>query len=283
MENKNTVENNTITIRSVFGKVKTYYFSPLRGKNGMFPPFVKRVRTNVDGDTEMILSEAELNSPERDYFIPEDLQITVVDGTTFDLNNPYQAHLWECIKDSHLIAPERDAKDEHGNLLIDGDIRRYGQAELYIERPGIEAERRNSRKRTLNKAYSYIMNDSTEHRKTICKLLGKSMKNAPDSDIEDYLYQIAEKDANIIIDIYTSSDQALKLLLIDAKQRRIIQNKSGVFMYSDTALGVTDEAVILFLKDPKNKAIFDSLKFEVYPDMDRTIETTDSKTSNKTK
>lgn len=176
MENKTTVENNTITIRSVYGKVKTYYFSPLRGKNGMYPPFVKRVRTNADGDTEMILSEAELNSKERDYFIPEDLRIEVVDGTTFDLNNPYQAHLWECIKDSHLIAPERDAKDDHGNLLIDGDIRRYGQAELYIERPGVDAERRNSRKRLLNKAYGFIMNDTSEHRKTICKLLGKSMK-----------------------------------------------------------------------------------------------------------
>lgn len=97
-------------------------------------------------------------------------------------------------------------------------------------------------------------------------------ENAPDSDVEDYLYQIAEKDANTIIDIYTGSDQALKLLLIDAKQNRVITNKSGVFMYSDTALGVTDEAVILFLKDPKNKAIFDSLKVEVYPDMDRTSE-----------
>jgi hypothetical protein len=38
-------------------------------------------------------------------------------------------------------------------------------------------------------------------------------------------------------------------------------------MYADTALGMTDEAVILFLKDPKNKAVFDSLKYEVYPEM----------------
>lgn len=34
-------------------------------------------------------------------------------------------------------------------------------------------------------------------------------------------------------------------------------------MYSDTALGVTDEAAILFLKDPKNKAIYDSIVYEV--------------------
>lgn len=78
--------SNIITLRSVYGKVKTYYFNPLRGKNGMYPPFVKRVRVSADGrDTEMILSEAELNSPDRDYFIPEDLEIVVTDGTTFNL------------------------------------------------------------------------------------------------------------------------------------------------------------------------------------------------------
>ena len=260
--------SNIITLRSVYGKVKTYYFNPLRGKNGMYPPFVKRVRVSADGrDTEMILSEAELNSPDRDYFIPEDLEIVVTDGTTFNLNDKYQANLWECIKDSHLIAPERGAKDEHGNLLIDGDIRRYGLAELYVERPGVESKKRVSRIKLVTQAYNFIEQDSSEHRLVICKLLGKSMRNAPDTDVQDYLYQKAEKNPNLIIDIYTSADQALKLLLIEAKQKNIIRTQSGVLMYSDTALGVTDEAVILFLKDPKNKAIYDSIVYEVWGEM----------------
>lgn len=260
--------SNIITLRSVYGKVKTYYFNPLRGKNGMYPPFVKRVRVSADGrDTEMILSEAELNSPDRDYFIPEDLEIVVTDGTTFNLNDKYQANLWECIKDSHLIAPERGAKDEHGNLLIDGDIRRYGLAELYVERPGVESKKRVSRIKLVTQAYNFIEQDSSEHRLVICKLLGKSMRNTPDTDVQDYLYQKAEKNPNLIIDIYTSADQALKLLLIEAKQKNIIRTQSGVLMYSDTALGVTDEAAILFLKDPKNKAIYDSIVYEVWGEM----------------
>lgn len=269
MNNMNNNDpSNIITLRSVYGKVKTYYFNPMRGKNGTYPPFVKRVRVSADGrDTEMILSEQELNSDQRDFFIPEDLEIIVTDGTTFDLSNQYQKNIWECIKDSHLIAPERGAKDEHGNLLIDGDIRRYGLAELYVERPGVESKKRVSRIKLVTKAYTFIEQDSSEHRKVICKLLGKSMRNAPDTDIQDYLYQKAEKDPNLIIDIYTSADQALKLLLIDGKQKNIIRTQSGVLMYSDTALGVTDEAVILFLKDPKNKAIYDSIVYEVFGDM----------------
>lgn len=269
MNNMNNNDpSNIITLRSVYGKVKTYYFNPMRGKNGTYPPFVKRVRVSADGrDTEMILSEQELNSDQRDFFIPEDLEIIVTDGTTFDLSNQYQKNIWECIKDSHLIAPERGAKDEHGNLLIDGDIRRYGLAELYVERPGVESKKRVSRIKLITKAYTFIEQDTSEHRKVICKLLGKSMRNAPDTDIQDYLYQKAEKDPNLIIDIYTSADQALKLLLIDGKQKNIIRTQSGVLMYSDTALGVTDEAAILFLKDPKNKAIYDSIVYEVFGDM----------------
>lgn len=269
MNNMNNNDpSNIITLRSVYGKVKTYYFNPMRGKNGTYPPFVKRVRVSADGrDTEMILSEQELNSDQRDFFIPEDLEIIVTDGTTFDLSNQYQKNIWECIKDSHLIAPERGAKDEHGNLLIDGDIRRYGLAELYVERPGVESKKRVSRIKLVTKAYTFIEEDTSEHRKVICKLLGKSMRNAPDTDIQDYLYQKAEKDPNLIIDIYTSADQALKLLLIDGKQKNIIRTQSGVLMYSDTALGVTDEAAILFLKDPKNKAIYDSIVYEVFGDM----------------
>lgn len=258
---------NIATLRSVYGKVKTYYFNPLRGKNGLYPTFVKPVRTNVNGETEMILSDKELSSPDRDYFIPEDKVIEVTDGTTFDLDNPLQRNMWESIKDSHLIAPERSARDDHGVLLIDGDFRRYGLAELYIERPGVESTRRVERTILLTKAYSLIGNDSANHRLTICKLLGKSMVNAPDSDIQDYLYQKAEKDPQAIINMYEDSDQVIRLLLIEAKNKNIITKRSGVYMYSDTALGVTDEAAILFLKDIKNTAIKDSIARETYPDM----------------
>jgi hypothetical protein len=257
---------NKITLRSVYGKAKKYYFNPVRGKNGLYPSFVKQTTIDANGNSEMILSEAEKNSKDRAYFIPVDMVIEVTDGKTFNLDDPYEANLWECIKNSSLIAPERDAKDAHGNFLIDGNIRRYGSAELYIERAGVEAKRRISRIQLVNKAYSFITDDSDEHRKTICKLLGKSVASMPDVDIQDYLYQKAEQNPNLIIDIYTSSDQALKLLLIEAKQKNIIVQENGVLMYSDTPLGVTDEAAIIFFKDPANKAIYDSIKYEVFPE-----------------
>ena len=92
------------------------------------------------------------------------------------------------------------------------------------------------------------------------------MENAPDRDVEDYLYQVAEKNPDMVIELYTSGDIALKLLLIDAKKNGIILKKDGMYNYADTILGATDDSVLLFFKMPSNKRILDQIKFETYPE-----------------
>ena len=92
------------------------------------------------------------------------------------------------------------------------------------------------------------------------------MENAPDSDVEDYLYQVAEKNPDMVIELYTSGDIALKLLLIAAKKNGIILKKDGMYNYADTILGATDDSVLLFFKMPSNKRILDQIKFETYPE-----------------
>ena len=92
------------------------------------------------------------------------------------------------------------------------------------------------------------------------------MENAPDSDVEVYLYQVAEKNPDMVIELYTSGDIALKLLLIDAKKNGIILKKDGMYNYADTILGATDDSVLLFFKMPSNKRILDQIKFETYPE-----------------
>ena len=215
----------------------------------------------------MILSPNELNDPMRDYFIPEDMLIEIYGGKTFDLDNPYERNLWEAIKDNPVIAPERDAKDSRGALLIDGTKERYGRADFYVEKEGEVSQRRVSRIQLVTKAFVFIEQDSATGRLTKCKLLGKMMRNAPDTDVQDYLYQRAEKNPNEIIELYTGSDQALKLMLIDAKDKRVIVNQSGIWMFSETMLGATDEAIIMFFKNPDNQNIYESIRDLTYPDM----------------
>lgn len=270
---------NTITLRSAFGKVKSVWFNPVKDKNGMYPPFVKEVRMNSNGESEMILSEKDLNDPERAGFIPADMEILVEDGTTFNLDNILERHKWEAIKNSELIVEERGARDEKGNLIIDGDKNRYGRAEFWVEKPGEESARRIKRIQLITKANNFIEQDSAEGRATKVKLLGKRMYNAPDSDIQDFLYQKAEANPNLIIDLYTGQDQQLRLLFIEATDKNIIKKVSGIFMYGDVRLGVNDEAVIFFFKDPANKQILDEIKIQTFPEYKPLIN--NSETTNK--
>lgn len=113
--------SNIITLRNVY-KVKEIHFQPGKQENGLNFPFVKPVRYNGT-ESEMILSDAERNSPESRYFLPEDMDIVITDGTTFDLDDPYQANIWASIRGSELIVPTRDAKDAQGNLIIDVMLR----------------------------------------------------------------------------------------------------------------------------------------------------------------
>lgn len=269
-----------ITLRSVY-KTKTYYFTPVKQSNGLYPDFVKRVRINPNGDSEMILSNEELESKNYNSFIPEDLEIKVEDGTTFDLDNPFQKSCWEAIKNSELIVPERGAKDDKGNLIIDGDAKRYGIAEIWIEKPGEETEKRVKKTKLIVQAQNFVLNDSFDGLLTKCKLLGKNMINAPASDVTDWLLSKASSNPNLVIDLYTGQDTQLKLLLIEAQNKGVILKKDGVFMYGETMIGMTEDSVILFFKDPKNKVIFDSIKHETYPDMFLKMNNVDKKSKTK--
>lgn len=260
------MEPTKITLRSWAGKVKEWHFQPCKQSNGARLPFVKPVRYDSQGNPEMILSQDELADPNREYFIPEDADIKVTDGTTFDLTDPLQKNMWEAIKDSDLIVPYRGFKDKNGDYAIDGNKKRYGIAELWVEVPGEESARSVSKRQKITEAWTLIGKDSKNGRLTRCKLLGKIMNNAPDTDVEDYLYQRAERNPDEIIELYKGGDMALKLLLIDSKERGVIRKKDGMFMYADNILGATDDAVMLFFKTPGNIRVVDQIKFETYPE-----------------
>ena len=270
-----------ITLRSPY-KVKEYHFQPLKGANGMNLPFVKKVRYDHNGNSEMILSEVERNDPMSQYFIPEDMDIVVTEGTTFDLDNPYEKNLWEAIKDSELIAPTRDSRDNNGDLIIDGNRYRYGRAELYVDIPGEQSERSVKKRMLVTKAWMYIEQDSVDGRLTKCKLLGKNLKHAPSSDVQDYLYTEAEKNPEKIIDLYTNGDTALKLLCVDAKEKGIVKKVGGLYTYGDSVLGATDDAMILFFKTAANKSILDLIKRETYPEFIVGLEAPAKKTKKTT-
>jgi hypothetical protein len=262
--------SNLIILRSVYGKVgQKYYIQPCKDKKtGRLPECVKPV--NSQGD--IILSDKERNSGE--YFIRENETFVVEDGTVFDLSDEIQRKNWEAIKNCSLIAPDFNAKDSDGNYLIHGTANmktlrpRYGVAELFIDQPGLDSYNRISKKKKIHNACAYILDDprGSEGRLLMAKLLGKNMSNMPDADVEDYLLTVAEKDPDKIVKLYTGDDLALRLLFIEAREKKIILVKNGVYIYLDVVLGATDDAVLTWMKDAKNKKTLELIRRDVFPE-----------------
>ena len=255
---------NFIILRSVYGKVgMKYYIQPSKDpRTGQYPPCVKPV--NSVGD--MILSDPERNSG----------KVFIEDGTTFDLNNPYDAAKWEAIKNCIFIAQSRDSTDSKGVNVFDGPgvkgtLRpRQGIAEIYIERPGYEAAKRVSKKKKIHDAGTYILDDprGDEGRVQMARLLGKHMRNVSSADVTDFLLSIAEKDPDRIINLYTGDDIHVRLLFMDAKDKHVIIVKQKLYMYGDSVcLGATDDAAITWMKDPRNRRVLELIKKDTYPDL----------------
>ena len=263
---------NIIILRSVYGKVgMKYYIQPSKNpKTGRYPDCVKTV--NSVGD--MILTDEERNS--RKIYIKETETFVIEDGKTFNLDEPYDAAVWEAIKNCIYIAQSRDATDDKGVNLFDGPgvkgtLRpRQGIAEIYVERPGYEAQKRVSKKKKIHDAGTYILDDprGAEGRVQMARLLGKHMRNISDADVTDYLLSIAEKDPDRIINLYTGDDIHLRLLFMDARDKHVIIVKQKLYMYGDSVcLGATDDAAITWLKDPRNRKVLELIKKDTYPDL----------------
>lgn len=256
-----------IILRSVYGKVgQKYFLNPVRDpKTGRFPEHIRSVDSN--GDMIMLPDDRDKKGQ---ILIAENKVYIIEDGTTFNLNDPHERADWYAIQHCPLIAMSRDQRDAKGNLVIDGDSKRYGSAELYVERPGYEANKRVSKKRLIHQAESLIINDKAgaEGRLKMAKMLGRPMRNANDADVEDFLLTVAAKEPQTIIDFYTGDEAVYRLLLIDARDKNIIYTKNKLYMYGEQGivLGATDDAAITWMRNPSNRKLLEMIKREVYPE-----------------
>ena len=268
------IKSNIVVLRSVWGKRgQKYYIQPQKNSKGQYPDCVRKV--NSDGD--MILKHGD----DPDFLIPEDRIFTLQDGTTFNLDDPYQAIEWQAIENCFLIAPSRFAKDANGNYLIDGtpDVvsnsnygvkSRYGRAELYVERPGLEAEQKVTRAKLEVKAMNYIYQYGYEDWLTFAKVLGRNMENQPVPDVEYFLISVAKKTPEKIIEICSGGDLANRVLFITAKEKGVIRKKNGMYIYGedgDLILGASEEAVIDWMRQPKNIKTLELIRKDAFPEL----------------
>jgi hypothetical protein len=94
------------------------------------------------------------------------------------------------------------------------------------------------------------------------------MRAVGDNDVIDYLVSVAEANPDRINNLYTGSDTSLRLLFMEAKDKKVIYVKNKLYFYADNILlGATDDAVITWMKDPKNVKTLELIKHDTYPDL----------------
>ncbi|MGV8961783.1 MAG: hypothetical protein ACOH2V_00110 [Candidatus Saccharimonadaceae bacterium] len=259
--------SNEIILRSVYGKVnQTYFIQPCPNpKTGKLPACVK----TVDSRGDMILSEDEVKRMNLGevHFVPANYVFEIVDGTSFDLSDVVGKANWEAIEYCNWIAKDRYQRDEQGNLIIDGGAKRYGVADLYVERPGEITKAKVNKKQYVYRALSYIYEDSETERIKKCRVLGRNLTTAIPADILDYLIETAERNPKTIIDLYEGEDWKMHLFILDAIDRGVIRKSDGIYKYDDKMLGGSIEATITFLRDIRFKKLVDSIKRETYPNL----------------
>ena len=95
-------------------------------------------------------------------------------------------------------------------------------------------------------------------------LLGKYIKDAYDEEIEEFLTEIAKKDADKIISLFESNDTKYLIAFTYAKQKGILRQKAGLYTYNDNdIIGRDADSCIDFMKNPKNKLITDRILREI--------------------
>jgi hypothetical protein len=198
--------SNEIILRSVYGKVnQTYFIQPCPNpKTGKLAASVKTVDSNGD----MILSEADKDQVSKGlkHYVPADYTFEIVDGTVFNLDDIVDKANWDAIEHCNWIAKDRYERDSAGNLVIDGGAKRYGVADLYVERPGEFTKVKMTKKQLVFRASQYVYEDSESERIKKCKVLGRNLQKAMPADILDFLIDKAEKTPEKIIDLYEGED-----------------------------------------------------------------------------
>ena len=248
-----------IHLRSRFGPNHAgMSISPV--KNPLTREYPSCVR-NVDSSGNIILGK---DDNPLDYFVRTTDRFFIKDGDEFDLSNPIKAKQWEAIKFSDLIFDNKGKFDENGKMLVRPEEKIGPQAVYYVERIIEDTRKRNSASRKLNKALNYIFNASRDALRIRAMLLGKYIKDAYDEEVEEFLTEIAKKDADKIISLFESNDTKYLIAFTYAKQKGILRQKAGLYTYNDNdIIGRDADSCIDFMKNPKNKLITDRILREI--------------------
>ena len=231
-----------ITLKSVYHKDRKIFLQPVRDiRNGWYKG-VKRLSDD--------------QKRELPYWVdPESTLIPVTHNLQLDMSDKVDALNWQWMQHSSAIAESFEKCQMSKDALF------------YVDNEELESRKSVDADMILAKAMGYILNDRAELLVDRARMLGYSMEADSPTTIKEVLLKMAKKPETVgkVIEVYESNEVAINLLFLKARDKNIIRQENGAFLYGTLVLGITDESVVAYLKDPLNREVALEIEKEVNP------------------
>jgi len=187
------------------------------------------------------------------YYVTPDSEMTITDGTEFDLNDEIDAANWKWVQHSNRIATSyEEAQSTPGSMF-------------YVHIEEREAGDAVDKTAQLYKALKYVMEDKRLNYPNRARLLGVDMKNESPVVIEEFLLRTAKDSPEDIITIYESSSLSIQLLFYEALDNGLIQKEGSVYKYGTQILGADVDLSVAFLQESRNSKLVELIERDLKP------------------
>ena len=185
------------------------------------------------------------------YLDPKKATIEIEDGKDFDLSNEVDKAYWDMFKWSNDLAISKaDAMS--------------GSSTFYIYIEGESERILINKEKAINKAKTLIFDDTRENLINRARLLNVDMSEDSIDIIQKFLIDIANKNAEKILDLYKGNLISIQLLFYKALDKFVIKkSETGLYTYGNTPLGNSTESCITFLSNKDNAEIVERIRESV--------------------
>jgi hypothetical protein len=244
-----TLQPKIIVLRSVFGL-----------GNLVCQPKKDRITGQYKGVRKLSQEEVKNCS----YWVDPDSSVkpvmrTITNNTTFDLSQIVDAIDWLWLQHCDGIAlSEEEARKSDNVYFYVYDANRQAEISLKLA----DANR---------KALNIIAEIPDERLHNLVRLMNERMEGMPANAVRDYLNRLAlDKDikkVQQVIKAHEDQDAAERLMLYQLIDKGIITIINNIYKFEDFNIGIGEEQVIVFLKDPSKQDVVTKMKVRLYPEL----------------
>lgn len=243
------LEHGTVTDK--FIEIKSIY------KNGKTT--VQPVKDPLSGWYKGIKRLSENDKRDLRFWADPDTKFILKEGVSLDLNKEEHKVIWDWLKFQPCLAMSYE------------ECQSQPAAEFYIHLQHKEAVKGISRKKMKYNAMKYIEEDNSSNYPLRVKLLGINMDGEDPAVIENFLLDRADSDPSRIIKLYEDRFLSLRMLLMEAvEKRKIIIEPSGAYRYGTIFMGMTEDSVMDWMNNSENKSVVRLLEEDINPEYFKT-------------